>query len=752
MPETALGGGGTFGGDLKKCLRDMQHVQPRFESLATPRRRYVCLLRPLALELAIKAGDARLETKIQKRAEHALTSMMEAKDVFAAGLAGDYGEVCVEFLRCFDVHDHDPATAARQVEDFTNKLRLLFVEGHIVRAPAGASSASTPGSASTSAAPGSASTSAAPGSPSTPAAPEPQIKTLTQIALAAVKEPFVVSYGRRTWTLWSREFHWSNCRGAMRSMQQVAQDAIDRLSAEFDTGDLYLAYRLFDLALWGVLGRLPLEDARAEELWSMLKDSGWKLCGALGVVFDDRAWKVAATKAMKLQAEMLRRSEDKSCVDNRLAWRALIDSGDTDEPVTSVVLFYFSTWDGTGAVERGLGKDSKIQKQHVGDAADASCFDADVYSFLLELNQEGPQREEDMFTEASGALLFTEFSRACAKHWVRTHGRRFACYKERKDKDSKVSKSKRKRQYTDKAVQARARSAYARLCETAIDGAADSCFDAEPTVVGVGRRRLVASLAKMPAPEVGEKTLRFRADTVKKRTAKAATDCWSGRASGPLTRNLGGALAVEAKKTSVAMAERARKWQLGKARTRRARAAARKPKAKASPKAKAKAKAILVVSSAGARASTPGAPTPAASSSTGGATASASARPASSSTASASTHDPVLFKFDTCLQTLVQKRKSVNTAETLNWLTAVAHGGRVEVDGKCVTLTPGIRKAQRLNVSDGFILSHPRIYESLRAAMRAYGSKWARKDGGVRIGGKTDLIAFLLTVQRAAEC
>ena len=134
----------------------MQHVQPRFESLATPRRRYVCLLRPIALELAIKAGDARLETKIQKRAEHALTSMMEAKDVFAAGLAGDYGEVCVEFLRCFDVHDHDPATAARQVEDFTNKLRLLFVEGHIVRAPAGASSASTPGSASTSAAPESA--------------------------------------------------------------------------------------------------------------------------------------------------------------------------------------------------------------------------------------------------------------------------------------------------------------------------------------------------------------------------------------------------------------------------------------------------------------------------------------------------------------------------------------------------------------------------------------------------------------------
>ena len=240
----------------------------------------------------------------------------------------------------------------------------------------------------------------------------------------------------------------------------------------------------------------------------MLKVSGRKLCGALGAVFDELAWRAAATKAMELQERMLRRSADKS-VDNRLAWRSLIDSGGTAEPLTSVVLFYFSTWDGTGAVERGLGKDSKIQKQHVGDAADASCFDADVYSFLLELNQEGPQREEDMFTEASGALLFTDFSRACAKHWVLTYGRRFACYKERKDKDSKVSKYKRKRQHTDMAVQARARSAYARLCETAIDGAADSCFDAEPTVVGVGRRILVASLARLPAPEVGKKTCVF---------------------------------------------------------------------------------------------------------------------------------------------------------------------------------------------------------------------------------------------------
>ena len=180
MPETAPGGEDLWGGggELQSCLRDMQYIQPHFESFVTPRRRYVCLVRPLALVLAVKAGDARLDASIRRRAEHALASMSEAKDVFAAGLAGDYGEVCLEFLRGFDVHDHDPATTGREVEDFTRGLRRLFVDGHVVRVPAGADSVSTPGSAST------------------PAAQEPRQKTLTQIALAAVRDLVVVSHCR----------------------------------------------------------------------------------------------------------------------------------------------------------------------------------------------------------------------------------------------------------------------------------------------------------------------------------------------------------------------------------------------------------------------------------------------------------------------------------------------------------------------------------------------------------------------------
>ena len=78
-----------MGGDLKSCLRDLQYVQPRFESFVTPRRRYVCLLREMAPVLALKAGDDRIDKATRIRCEEALAKMGESKDVFVAGLAGD---------------------------------------------------------------------------------------------------------------------------------------------------------------------------------------------------------------------------------------------------------------------------------------------------------------------------------------------------------------------------------------------------------------------------------------------------------------------------------------------------------------------------------------------------------------------------------------------------------------------------------------------------------------------------------------
>ena len=55
-----LESGGSMGGGVKSVLRNMAFVQPRFESEATPRRRYVCMLRAIAQVLMVKACDMRL--------------------------------------------------------------------------------------------------------------------------------------------------------------------------------------------------------------------------------------------------------------------------------------------------------------------------------------------------------------------------------------------------------------------------------------------------------------------------------------------------------------------------------------------------------------------------------------------------------------------------------------------------------------------------------------------------------------------
>ncbi len=227
MPKADRGGGGSLGGGLKSCLRDLQYVQPRFESFATPRRRYACLLRALALVLVVQAGDARRDSGTRDRCQGALKKMGDPKDVFVAGPAGDYGEACLEILRAFGVHDHDPAATRREIDDFTTGLRELFVEGYVVC------------------------------SPDVSTLSGPRDRTLTQIAVEAVREPLAVAYGHQTWLLWSRPFHWSHGKGPLRSMQQVSRGVTGRLSAEVHKRDLHAAYRLFDLEAWAVLRRLP---------------------------------------------------------------------------------------------------------------------------------------------------------------------------------------------------------------------------------------------------------------------------------------------------------------------------------------------------------------------------------------------------------------------------------------------------------------------------------------------------------------
>ena len=508
----------------------------------------------------------------------------------------------------------------------------------------------------------------------------------------------------------------------------------------------YAAFRLFDLDAWAMLRRSPQSGVA-----STLTRAGQKMCGALGVVFDEDNWKRAAFEAVSLREQMLRRSADKS-VDNREAWRALIGSGKESEPLISVVLFYLSTWDGTGAVERGLGTDAAIQKQHVGGSP-SSCFDAEVYSLLLELSQEGPEREEDMFTQGDGVLLFTEFSRACAQEWIRTHGRRFGCYEKRKDAGSKAPK--RKHMHTDRAVQWRARVAHARLREQAEEDARASTPAAErPTVLGVDRRRLMDSVAKLPAPEAGKKTTRFRAATAKKLEEKTAS-CWTGRASGVLSRWLGGALAVKAAaKSDAARALQSKEWLLRKAR-RRLGLGRRKASSASTPgthkrPAKAKAASVPGTRPAGASSADP--------QRKADKTTARTQRPAPRSSAASSSQAPAPTSelheqlcFDASLETLVKRRETPSTAELLKWLTAVSHGGNTECEGKRWRLQPGVRSELNVRMDPVFVFKYPTLAGALRSSIAASRGKWTAGRGAssLNIAGKTYFLTMLLRARRA---
>ena len=112
-------------------LRNLASVQPRFESEATPRRRYVCLFRATAQVLMVKAFGERLPADARRRANAAVAAM-ERSDAVMAGMAGDYGEICVECLRVLDVNDHNPARSWPELKGFLKCLGVVFVKCRVL--------------------------------------------------------------------------------------------------------------------------------------------------------------------------------------------------------------------------------------------------------------------------------------------------------------------------------------------------------------------------------------------------------------------------------------------------------------------------------------------------------------------------------------------------------------------------------------------------------------------------------------------
>ena len=75
-------------------IRHISFAPHRFESFVGPRRQYVCLLNAIFLCLAGVANDVRQDRSVRDRAVTAMESLTP-RDIFEAGLAGDFGEICI---------------------------------------------------------------------------------------------------------------------------------------------------------------------------------------------------------------------------------------------------------------------------------------------------------------------------------------------------------------------------------------------------------------------------------------------------------------------------------------------------------------------------------------------------------------------------------------------------------------------------------------------------------------------------------
>ena len=528
------------------------------------------------------------------------------------------------------------------------------------------------------------------------------------------------------------------CKEAIASIGRVAQDVIERLEAEFHEMDLYMAYRTFDLDAWANLVGASTSDASARRMEEALR----KIGTALDAATDRHTWRAAAGIALKNRArQRVSASTPDPNLEFRMAWRAAMHDPGFPEPLLKAVRFYLATWDGTGAVERGLGQDAAIQKQHVGPRA-RNELDADLYSGLLEIHLDGPQVESEMFASTDGVLLLTDFSRACAQQWILQHGRRFACYKVRKDKGCRHPHRKKG---TDRAVQMLAREAYKTQCHMAnVDAALASAQGTAPakrlTVFGKDRAKLMKNVRHLTTPVAGKKTKKYRSATLAKRAEKEAAHTWRGWGSGVPMARLGGAAAVEAAtKSAATQAVRAKLFLSTKGR--------RKPSS-----------TLVGASRPGASAST----SSASAQSTWRRRESMASTPAAASApkaSSASTLAKVMAEenvhiIGTSLESLVKQRVDPDATVLTSWLKAVTQGGMVKCEGKRMALRPAIYTGCQIQISLAFSEKHPSLAKAMREAARASKGKWVvdskQGQGGHHISRMRDMAAFLLHQRRVA--
>lgn len=363
------------------------------------------------------------------------------------------------FIREWDQSNHDPAEASASLYAFEKKLRLLFVEGYIMFD----------------------------GCAATPELGE--AKTITQIVLEQLQDNVCIRYGSRTKYLYTSKSK-DAVAPVLAEMKSVVEDVLARLSADFHTQDVYMAFEVLSLPTWKKVLASPDSLAATQ---THLKEKGARLWRAMGLSGSWNDGKFVQLVRGALQHRELMQDSLGLYPDNRIVWATFCAATPESQWALPVIQMYVSHPDGTGDVERGLGQHAKYRDAHVG-APDGEG--GSTPELCLEIRADGPQDVTELFArQADGTLLLNEFSRELARVWIDRFGRRYSCQQKVRSDHGKRNTGWRLRGSL-KAVSQRQRIAIEALVEQAEKDGSTSVARHRRTIIGTQHGKFMRAVAQ----------------------------------------------------------------------------------------------------------------------------------------------------------------------------------------------------------------------------------------------------------------
>jgi hypothetical protein len=409
---------GSQGGGLQSILKHLSAAKQRFESFASPARRYCLLLTSMALFLALIANDHRKDKETRQRAAEFLESMTP-DSIVVAGLTADYTAECLDFVRHFDRSNVDPATIASVRDAFKERMSALFLQGFAALEP-----------------------------------PEDTSKerTMLQIAMAQVADMPVFHYNEKRHVLWSAGAA-AQVKTTVARMASVVQALNERLDAELNDADMVCKLQAFHLEEW-IKSELPTTKSKA--LYSHVRAIARSL--GLDPIVAQTEFKDLLPAAIATREQLLAKSAEGIVIDNREVWGELLDSPliVSCTVLPSLIRLYEAVPLGTPDVERNLGKLTELLSEHTGGSGETLWM-------VLEGALETAALEEELFVRNHGSSQFslrmTEMSRAWQRMWIALHGRRFGGY----TKSRSRAPTKKEKPTSEAQIQQGRRAAATRL-------------------------------------------------------------------------------------------------------------------------------------------------------------------------------------------------------------------------------------------------------------------------------------------------